>query len=299
VLVVDGSCQKDRLVLLSVAVRYRGRALPLVWDLWPANQPLQGARFWQRVEALLAVVAGLLPPGVPVTVVADRAFGTPAFTDRVGQHGWHFVVRVQGLTRVRDVVGREQPVCHLVRWQGGRKKCRGQVFKKHGWREASVVVLWGQRHHSPLCLVSDLPPDWSLVLVYRQRYSIEAGFRDMKSAGWQWEKGQVTDIEHVKRLLVCMAVATWVALFAGAQVAAEWLEKRPSGKRRSVPWAGKRSLFFLGVQRLNELLGGARWQWLHFVLPDWEAPIWQFQVACHQGRAFVFPPCPSSKGNRK
>ena len=89
VLVVDGSCQKERLVLLSVSVRYRGRALPLAWDVWPANQPLQGARFWQRVEALLCVVAALLPPGVPVTLVADRAFGTPAFTDLVQKRGWH------------------------------------------------------------------------------------------------------------------------------------------------------------------------------------------------------------------
>ena len=143
-----------------------------------------------------------------------------------------------------------------------------------------------------------MPPDWSLVLVYRQRYRIEAGFRDRKSAGWQWEKGQVKEIEQVKRLLVGMALATWVALFAGAQVASELLHRPPWGKRRTVPWVGKRSLFCLGVQRLNELLGGARWQWLRLRLPDWEAGTWQFELACHPGRAFVLGPCPSNRGNR-
>ncbi len=102
-LIVDPSFQEDRVVMVSVNVWYRGRSLPLVWATWPANQPLEGDGFWQRVAELAAAGAkALLPAGIPVTVLADRAFGTPAFTDLVEQQGWHWIVRVQGQTRCRD-----------------------------------------------------------------------------------------------------------------------------------------------------------------------------------------------------
>ena len=154
-LVMDGTSQDDRVVMLTAAVWYRGRALPLAWACWPANTPLVGARFWERVKAVLAEVAGLLPLGVPVIWLADRAFGTPAFTDQIEARGWHWVVRVQGQTRYQDQAGRLQPIQSLVTRPGQRKKGRGWVFKKQGWRQASVVVHCGRRHKTALMLVSD------------------------------------------------------------------------------------------------------------------------------------------------
>lgn len=288
VLIVDPTLQEDRVVMLSVSVWYRGRALPLAWLVWPANQPLTGEGFWERVETLIDTVAGILPAGVGITWVADRAFGTPAFTDLILARGWHYLVRVQGQTRCRDPQGHSTRVDHRVSGPGGRTKLRGQVFKKQGWRTASVVVYWGAHYPTPLCLVSDLPPRWSLIALYRRRYPIEATFRDYKSTGWKWEQGQVTDLAHLERLLVGMALATWVALYVGTQVAEEHLAHPPTGRRRTVPWVGKRSLFYLGVDRINELFTQAehdplRWEFLH-----WEAPNWNQQIYAHHARAFVF-----------
>lgn len=285
---IDPTTQDDRVVMVSVGVWYRARTLPLAWVVWPGNRPLTGDRFWQRIEKLLDVVAKLLPPGVPVTWLADRAFGTPAFTDLVSERGWHYVVRVQGQTRCQDRKGVCRQVRHLVRLRRQRAKLRGRAFKKRGWREVSVVVYWGRRHDSPLCLVSDLPPRWYLILFYRRRYAIEATFRDYKYAGWQWERGQVTDLEHIRRLLVGMALATWVVLCAGTQVAAELLAQPPTGQRRTVPWYGKRSLFTLGLQRLHELLGEGCTTPLQWRLTNWDAPNWQQQVYSYHARAFVF-----------
>jgi hypothetical protein len=192
--------------MVSVAVWYRGRALPLAWTLWPANTPLAGEGFWVRIKALLRRVAGILPVHIPVTWLADRAFGTPAFTDLLALWGWHYVVRVQNQTAYRDRQGREGAVGRLVCLPKQRAKLRGQVFKKRGWREASVIVAWGRGHKHPLCLVSDLGTHWYLLRLYRRRSPIEATFRDYKSSGWQWEQGQVTNLEHLERLLVGMAL---------------------------------------------------------------------------------------------
>jgi hypothetical protein len=287
-LIVDPTTQDDRLVLVTLAAWYRGRALPLVWAVWPGNTPLQGDRFWTRIAALLDTVAPLLPVGVPITWLADRAFGTPMFTDLLMAHGWHYVVRVQGQTHCRDRVGRERACRDLIRRPGQRAKLRGTVFKKHGWRDASVVVYWGRRHRDPVCIVSDLGAHWHLLAVYRRRFPIEALFRDYKSSGWQWEQGQVTDIQHVEHLLVGMALATWVAISVGTQVATELLRQPPTGLRRTIPWMGKRSLFTLGLHRLGEWINAPQPTAFTWLFTDWDAPNWQTHIYFHHARAFVF-----------
>lgn len=287
-LILDPTLQEDRAVMLTAAVWYRGRALPLAWALWPANTPLEGEGFWQRVAQLLDLVASLLPVGVSVTWLADRAFGTPAFTDLVQQHGWHYVVRVQGHTRYLDQAGHSQPISALVPHRADRRKLRGCVFKKAGWREASVVAYWGRRHEKPLCLVSDLAPHWHLIGLYRRRYPIEGTFRDYKAYGWQWEQAQITDLDHMQHWLIAMALATWLALMAGTQVAAELLAQPPSGRRHTRPWAGKYSLFHLGLQRLQALLSGRHHVWFCCRLTDWMAPTWQTQITNHHRDAFIW-----------
>lgn len=288
VLILDTTTQEDRVVLLSVAVWYRGRALPLAWAVWPANTPLTGTGFWQRVAALLAVVAPLLPARVPVIWVADRAFGTPTFTDLLTSRGWHFVVRVQGQTRCRDRVGHERRLSQLVRRVRQRAKLRGCVFKKAGWRPLSAIVFWGRRHRTPLCLVSDLPAAWTLLALYRRRAPTEALFRHYKAYGWQWEQGQVTDLAHLERLLVGMALATWLVVMLGAHVAQQWLNRPPTGRRHTRPWSGKFSLFTLGLQQAHGWFLGQCTPPGQWALPDWNAPDWHIQIRNHHALAFVF-----------
>ncbi len=60
ILILDPTTQEDRLVMVSVAVWYRGRSLPLAWATWAANTPLEGDRLWTRLDALLSEVARLL-----------------------------------------------------------------------------------------------------------------------------------------------------------------------------------------------------------------------------------------------
>jgi len=260
--------------------------LPLAWTSWPANQPLTGAGFWERIRQLLAHVARLLPAGVSITWLADRAFGTPHFTDMLGPYGWHWVVRVQDQTRYRDRTGREQRVRDLVRGPSQRAKGRGEVFKKQGWRSASVVAFWGRRHPAPLLLVSDQPIGWDMVALYRQRYGTEGTFRDYKSDGWELEQSQVTDLAHVERLLIGLALASWLVTWVGAQCAADYLRRPPTGQRRTRPYAAKFSLFALGLRTFRRDL--ARCSIHDWHLTDWQAPTWSFQITQHHIGAYIW-----------
>lgn len=287
-LVLDPTTQEDHLVMVSVSVWHRGRALPLAWTIWPGNTPLEGAGFWERIDRLLGEVETLLPAGVEITILADRAFGSPAFIDLVVKRHWHYIVRVQGQTVWRDRQGKEQAIEKLVPFRHCRAKRRGEAFKKAGWRESSIVAFWGKRHKKPLCLVSDLKPDWNLIQLYRRRFAIEGTFRDYKAYGWRWEQGQVKCLAHVERLLVGMALATWMAVMVGGWFADQILQKPPTGKRRTRPWAAKLSLFHHGLEVFQTCFCGEKelpWRWR---LSDWDAPNWSQQLYFREARAYVF-----------
>jgi hypothetical protein len=287
-LILDPTMQEDKIVMVSVCVWFRGRALPLGWAIWPGNTPLEGEGFWKRIERLLEEVSGLIPAWARVTLMADRAFGCPAFIDLVVKNNWHYVIRVQGQTICRDRMGRERSVQSLVPYKNKRAKLSGRVFKKNGWRSASVVSYWGRRHEKPLCLVSDLKPGWYLIHLYRRRYPIEAHFRDYKSYGWRWEQGQVTNLLHVERLLTAMALASWIVLLAGNWRAKLILAKPPTGNRFTRPWEGKSSLFALGLDQLHIWLFETRLPAFLWYLSDWSAPNWECQICAHHAHAFVF-----------
>jgi hypothetical protein len=86
-LILDESGHSDVVRVLLAALWYRGRAVPLAWMLWPAHQP-HDQTYGADCATLLMQVASILPPPQPITVLADRAFGCPGFTDLVVAQGW-------------------------------------------------------------------------------------------------------------------------------------------------------------------------------------------------------------------
>jgi len=285
VILIDESGHSDVIRTLVAALWYRGRAIPLAWVSWPAQVPLAGS-YWDQVDALLAMLEEIIPPDLKVVVIADRAFGNPTFTDRVEKRGWDWLVRIQRQTCFRDRQGRRWHASQILP-RRGRWKGRGQMFKKQGWREASLVAFWDHRHREPLFIASSLPPRWELIWLYLCRGAIECLFRDWKSLGWQWERSQVTDLDHWAVLLVGLAWATLVTLCLGDQ-AAQQLLSSPARPRRTLPRVGKRSLFQLGLERLQARLYGTVDEPVCWTLGAFAAPNWSQQVRNYHGRAYVF-----------
>jgi hypothetical protein len=276
--VFDESGHSDVVRVLLAALWYRGRAVPLAWVLWQAQQG-HDQSYWTDCDSLLGQLADILPEGLQITVLADRAFGCPAFTDLVTAQGWDHLVRVQGQTRLRQSDGSEHPLRDLLPQAGTRWCGSGQVFKKQGWRALSVVAYWRSPCREPLLLVSSLSPQWDLVRQYRLRSAIEALFRDWKSSGWQWEASQVREVEHQAVLVVVLALTTLLTLTLGEEAAQAILaQEKQQGHRR--PWAARDSLFRLGRDRLWQRLwqgdtGPINWELRHADAPNWSMECWQ------------------------
>jgi hypothetical protein len=289
-LAVDESSKRDQVHLLRVGLPYWGHCQPLVWDIWPQNRPLAPANgYWQRVDAVLARAATLVPGGLQVTVLADRAYDIPAFIDRLGAFAWHWAVRLKAKasTRFRDYQGREWPVKALLRqhlWAPGmRWKCRGWLFKEAGWREASIVAYWAFNEDEPLVVISDLPPRWDLLRLYGSRFWIEPGFRSDKQLGWHWEACQVKKLAHQERLLLAMAWATLLTLCLGlaeAKARLSSLKRRRVRTKHGQPFVGEprhaeQSLFTMGLRRSRDWFYGIGNRAIHWLLSELDADSWQ------------------------
>ena len=127
-------------------------------------------------------------------------------------------------------------------------------------------------------------------LASQQSAWIEPTFRDWKAYGWRWEQGQVTVQPHMDRLLVGMALATWVALMTGTWHALLLLRQPPTGKRYTRPWYAKLSLFQLGLLLLADWFEATCLPFFLWGLTDWLAPTWSIQLKNHHAHAFVFAP---------
>jgi hypothetical protein len=304
ILALDESTQEERVQLLRVSLTYWGTALPLAWRIWPRATPLEAGAYWQAIDTVLDRVASLLPPGLAVIMTADRAYDIPPFIDRIAARGWHWVVRLKanGTTRFRDHRGREHSVKTLVERYvaapGQRWKARGWLFKKAGWRPVSLVATWTPGAKERLVVITDLPPRWTVLAHYDRRFWIEPGFRTDKASGWQWEACQVTDLDHLDRLLVAMAWATLLVLYLGLQTARASLRTvsdacrataaAPTSRRPPKPQPAHASLFTLGLRLARRWLARslsppASWRLTHL-----DAPTWTTRWRQAQSHRFLF-----------
>jgi hypothetical protein len=297
VLIVDESSKADDLHLFRVSLPYWGGSLPLAWCVWQQNVALPTGCYWHAVDGVLAQVAALLPAGVEVVVVADRAYAIPPFLDRLHAYGWHWVLRLTttGSHRWCDHHGREHALRtvlaqHLAQ-PGQRWKRRGCLFKDAGWRPVAVVGLWAVGYKEALVVITDLGARWEVLALYQRRFWIEPGFRSDKRKGWQWEASQVQGVAHHDRLLLGMAWASLVALVVGveaADVAVAQLAQQ--ARRRARPQArhARESIFTLGLRALRRWLYQATRGALHWQLSALDAPSWEQQWHQYQSLRLIF-----------
>lgn len=216
-LAVDATLLKDRVAVLAVSVLYRGVAIPVAWQVLPANQP--GA--WMgAILRLLRWLRPAVPPGVTVTVLADRGLWSPRLWKRVRDLGWHPLLRLQGHSRVQPT-GRRGWVraATLAPAPGQAWVGRALVFPDAcRQRSGTLIVWWGAGHEQPVVALTDLPPERVGVCWYGLRVWVELGFRVLKSLGWHWERTRRTDPDRVARHWLVLAVATLWTVAVGTRV---------------------------------------------------------------------------------
>jgi len=249
ILLVDETKIGQELSVMVVALAYRGCSIPLAYwcyhpKLWP-----EGGQVGLINELLSWVLEGL-PEGCVPLIQADRGIGTsPDLVRSVLALNWQFLFRIQRQTKV-VLNGQERSLSHLVNAPGQHWSGHGKVFKKAGWIDATIHVIWEVGYKEAWFLITNAPQakthdGW----LYAHRYWQEASFRDLKSDGWQWQVARIFTPAHANRLVLVLILAYAWMLTVGSYAFDEPDLFRYVAKPSDKPFA----LFRLGLRLFNHL----------------------------------------------
>jgi len=220
VLAFDATTLRDDLLILALALLYRGTAIPLAWVFLPANRK----RAWLPVILeLLKSVAASIPTRYEVLLLADRGLYSPRLYRSLRRRHWHLLLRVNNQARFRPHGQAWRSLETLLPGAGHQWRGRGHFSKKNPLA-CTLVAFWAVDQQEPWYLVTDLGPQRALAAWYGLRVWIEEGFRVLKSLGWQWQRSRITDPQRGERLWLALAVATVWTLAYGT-----WVEDQRDG----------------------------------------------------------------------
>ncbi|MBT7601657.1 MAG: hypothetical protein HN560_11340 [Anaerolineae bacterium] len=207
-LLVDETKISDRIACMMISLALRKRAIPLIWRCYRANSsedyPAEGQV--QMIRAMLGTLKPILPEDKRVILEADRGIGNSSNLMReVKDVGIEFLFRVnraaiftsdEGISlSLQDIAQRGQI------WQE-----TGTLFTKHrAVKDCTVHILWDEDCDEPWCLATSLKGMTGSE--YKLRVWQEESFRDLKSAGWQWQSSLLRNPEIAERVLLPMALA--------------------------------------------------------------------------------------------
>jgi hypothetical protein len=212
-LALDATTLAQQFTVLVISVVYRGCAIPVAWQVLPACSPGAWQPHWL---ALLKQLSGSVPNDWCVLVLTDRGLYAPWLYRAIVNLGWHPFLRINaGGKYHRWGQGDFLSLADLAR-QVGVLWCEQVTCFKNQPLTCTLLVYRDEHHADAWLIITDLAPDQARIAWYSMRAWQEAGFKDTKRGGWQWQHTRMTDPARVKRLWLAIAVATlWVVRVGG------------------------------------------------------------------------------------
>lgn len=237
---LDTSVLWDEYCLVSLAVVYRGRAVPLLWQVIAHRSAMIA---FEAYEKLLRRAAPWLPDGVEIVLLGDRGFADTKLMGLCVELGWHYRLRIKSNFKIYQ---NDQYLAKVKEYPLGV----GQgLFIHHVWLtderfgEVHLALAQPPGGGEPWYLVSDEVTTQRTFEEYGLRFDTEELFLDFKSNGFQLESSGLRSAQRLTRLLLVFAGATLYLVSQGTDVVA-------NGQRRWVDphWFRGTSYFRIGWQ---------------------------------------------------
>ncbi len=246
-LAIDTSSITERLVLARTAIIYRGRAVPLAWQVFRRRSVMLS---FDQYAPLLHYTRQLIPRGVTVVLLGDRGFRDIRLMALMRQFHWHFRLRLADNEKVWLGKQPAQPlnawtlVAHQPRFLQ-RVRLTAQRFGP-----VNVALTWdGDPTHDPWRIATDQPARIETLTEYALRMGIDLGFLDDKSAGFQVQETELAHPRRLDHLLLVTALCNLYLVSLGTHVV-------HAGQRRLIDSHWQRRLSY---QQLG-------WRWLDYRL---------------------------------
>jgi hypothetical protein len=243
-----------------IALAYQGTVLPIVWKTVRGNK---GHVKGEIQKALMQEAYKLFRLHKHVVVLGDSEYSNEQLIQWLLEVKWNFVLRFQSSYLLQTSPEGEWQstkslydaaqvsLGQLCVWE---KVCYTQL---HHFSDLTVTAELGKGQTEMLCLVSNLSASLQPNLIYEKRYWIETLFGNHKSRGFQLSRTHLTDPEHIDRLILVLAIATWMVLGFGTHLIlinhAHWID-RSDRRDLSLFQLGLRGIIrFLALNRLNQV----------------------------------------------
>ena len=246
-LIIDASKVAFSFRLVMVSLAYHGRSLPIAWT-W-----LVGSRGHSSTAIqvkLLAYVYGLMPTGIPVTLVGDSEFGHSLLLENLHFWGWDYALRQPGdhLVMLRGS-GRWQRIDQLLVLKGQPIWIGHVLLTKASPYPTHLVLFWQTGEAKPWYLATNLLDTRAALRLYRQRMWIEEMFGDMKKHGFDLEASHLRHFQRLSRLTLAVCLLyLWLIAMAEHVIRAGFTREIDRSDRRDL------SIFRLGWDFLERRL---------------------------------------------
>ena len=277
-LLIDCTQAGKKCRTLMIGLAYHGTVLPIVWKTVRGNK---GHVTGELHRTLLEQVYPLFRHHRRVIVLGDAEFSNEKVIRWLLQAEWDFVLRFQGSYLLQTTGSNEWRSAQALYQDAGLQP--GQIChwadviftQSHRLAGLNVTAQWAEGEDEVICLVSTLAVNEQPHVIYEMRYWVETLFGNHKSRGFQLARTQMTDPEHIDRLVLILAIATCIALGLGTHLIL-------IGETHQVDRADRRdlSLFQIGWRWFFRLLALNRLHELKIVFSwSFELPPPGFQPA--------------------
>jgi hypothetical protein len=253
---LDTSMLAKELVLARTALIYRGRAVPLAWQVF---QHGSSSLAFEQYSTILKATKTLIPINATVVLLGDAGFRDIRLMRLCRHFRWNFRLRIAENEYIwlNQHTRRRVDSWPLEPYQPRYFQQVRLTDQRYG--PLNLALGWdGDPAHDPWRIVTDQPATRRTLAEYAQRAGIEAGFLDDKSAGFQLHESQLVQPARMNRLLLVLALGSLYLVSLGTRLVA-------TGQRRLVDphWQRRLSYLHLG------------WRWLDYLLArDAPLPLW-------------------------
>jgi hypothetical protein len=258
ILIVDRTDWKKRrhyINILSVAVSYKGRALPLYWMVFgkKGNSSLEQ---WKQVLFPVIIVLQqmnwLSDKQIHIHVVADREFASPKLAEWLKNlYNVSVTLRIKASMYLTSEDTPETKVASLLRkmTKGSCHVLYNQMLTRDSTFKMHVLLTWDKDYDEPLVVATTAGNPVHAVATYKQRFNIEHMHKDWKSNAFDLEKTRVTDPKRIETLLIPIAFAYILCVLEGERKEHNGeVRVPPKGKTRMV------GLFLNGLRTISRYL---------------------------------------------
>ena len=234
-LTIDESSHGTDFNIFSVNLISDASAIPLGWLLYATDDA------WaEDARDLLSDLVAYLPSTAQIILLADRIHTGEPFLACLDTLGWEYIFRASEDTLVETGRGWKALKALALKPNNGRFLQQVRIWKGSTRRTNVSCYKHSRKGFRAVCwyLVSSLPAGQERFVAYACRWWHECGWKSLKSALFDWERGRIIEPERVTVLLIGISCALWAMWLLGR--AYEHIPKRkpsttkPQGRRKSI-----------------------------------------------------------------